>query len=115
MTTIIKLLLYCLLIYGITWFVPGVTIDVVWPTVVIAGVVFFFVNTVIKPVIKILTLPINLVTLGLFSFVINTALFWFVGYLVNGFDVVGVQAAIIGGIIAMFGVWIISLLLDKDD
>ncbi len=109
-----KLLLYCGMMYGITFFVPGVTIDMLWPTAVIAGVVFYLINTVVKPIIKLLTLPINLITLGLFSFVINALAFWFVGYLVKGFDVIGIQAAFIGSIVASIGAWIISLLMDSE-
>lgn len=114
MEIIAKLLLYSGLLYGITFFVPGVTMDMIWPTAAIAGVVFFLINTVIKPVIKLLTLPITIVTLGLFSLVINAVSFWFVGYVVKGFDVVGLQAVLVGGILASLGAWVISLLLDKD-
>jgi len=114
MNIIGKLLLYCGMMYAITFFVPGVNIDAFWPTAIIAGVVFYLINVVVKPVIKILTLPINLLTLGLFSIVINAVAFWFVGYLVAGFSVVGISAAIIGSIVASLGAWVIALLMDKD-
>lgn len=115
MDILVKILLYCALIYGVTLVVPGVTIDTLWPTAVIAGVVFYIINIVLKPILKLVTLPINLLTLGLFSFVINAVCFWLVGYIVNGFSVGGVLPAIVGGVVASLGAWIISMLLDKDE
>lgn len=115
MGAIIKLALYCLLIYGVTVFVPGVTIDALWPTAIIAGLVFFVLNTLVKPIVKLLTLPINIITLGLFSIVINALMFWLIGFIVAGFDVVGVQAVFVGGIVASIGAWLISVLMKEDD
>ena len=115
MEILVKLSLYSALIYSIPRFVSGVSVDVFWPTAVIAGLVFYIANHVIKPVLKILTLPITLITLGLFMIVINAAVFWGTAYFVTGFEVASLSAAIIGGLIASIGAWIISLVFPNSE
>lgn len=58
-----------------------------WTTLILAALVMVFVQKIIKPVIKLLFLPINVVTFGLFSIVINAAMLWLVTYLVPGFEI----------------------------
>ena len=65
----------------------------------IATVVIVFINAFIKPVLKLLTLPINILTLGLFTLVINALLFMFVGYVVPGIEIDGFLSALLGSII----------------
>src|SRR3989338_5346562 len=65
------------------------------------------VNAVIKPVLTILTLPITIVTLGLFSFVINALLIWGVAYFVPGFTITGFAPALIAAVI----LWLINTLI----
>lgn len=105
---IIKIALYAALMYGMQYVVPGVTVDTFWPTAVIAGVVFAIINAVVKPILNILTLPITIITLGLFTIVINAVLFWWVGQIVNGFDVSGWLASLLGGLVASIGAGIIN-------
>ena len=57
------------------------------------------VNAVIRPILVILTLPATILTLGLFIFVINALLFWFVAEIVHGFRVTGFGAALLGSIL----------------
>lgn len=64
----------------------------------IAAVVLGLVNAIIRPVLILLTLPVTLLTMGLFIFVINALLFWFVAELVPGFKVSGFMAALIGSL-----------------
>ena len=65
----------------------------------IAALVLGLVNAVIRPILVILTLPVTLLTLGLFIFVINALLFWFVAEVVQGFTVTGFLAALVGSIL----------------
>lgn len=76
---------------------------------VVAAIILGLVNTFIRPILLILTLPINILSLGLFTFVINALLFSFVGSIVSGFSVYGFGSALVGSLI----VSIISYLLDK--
>lgn len=65
---------------------PGVTVDGVFIALVVA-VLLGVINVFLKPIVVILTLPINILTLGLFTFVINAAVVLFVARVVEGFDV----------------------------
>ena len=68
-------------------------------TALIAALVLGLINTLIRPLLVILTLPVTLLTLGLFLFVINALLFWLVAELVKGFTVSGFGGALIGSIL----------------
>lgn len=70
----------------LAWLVPSVSYSG-WMALVIAAIVMALLDTLIRPVLKLLFLPINVVTLGLFGWVINAALLWLVTYLVPGFQI----------------------------
>lgn len=67
-------------------------------TALIAALVLGLLNTLVRPLLVVLTFPVTLVTLGLFLFVINAALFWAAARLLDGFNVAGFGAALIGSI-----------------
>ena len=68
-------------------------------TAVVAAAVIGIINTFLRPILIILTLPINILTLGLFTLVINGLIFYFVGSIVEGFQVTGYLAAFLGALI----------------
>jgi putative membrane protein len=70
----------------LAWLVPSVSYSG-WVALVVAAIVMAILDTLIRPILKILFLPINVVTLGLFGWVINAALLWLVTYLVPGFQI----------------------------
>jgi putative membrane protein len=76
----------------------GVQVESFWAALV-AALLLGLVNAVIRPILVILTLPVTLLTLGLFIFVINAGLFWLVAEIVKGFQVTGFGAALIGSIL----------------
>lgn len=76
-------------------------------TVLVLGLV----NAFIRPLLVVLTLPINILTLGLFTLVINGLLFWLVSTLVKGFTVENFTAAFLGALVFSIISWIISQLL----
>jgi putative membrane protein len=80
-------------------------------TALIAAVVLALINTLIRPVLILLTLPINVLTLGLFTFVINGLLFWFVASFVRDFEVAGFWPAFWGAIVYSLISWAASSLL----
>lgn len=80
------------------WVVPGITTSN-FVTALIAAVVIALINVFIKPVLIFLTLPINILTLGLFILVINALLFMFVAYLVPGVQVEGFWSAFLGALL----------------
>jgi putative membrane protein len=74
-----------------------------FPTAIIAAIVLGLINGSIRPVLSLLSLPINLLTLGLFSFVVNGICFWLAGVLVPGFSVNGIAAIILGPVVLSLG------------
>jgi putative membrane protein len=74
-----------------------------------AAFVIGLLNMVLRPVLVLLTLPVTVVTLGLFLFVINALMFWVAANLLDGFQVRGFTAALLGSLIySMFGLVIDS-------
>jgi putative membrane protein len=80
-------------------------------TALIAALVLGLINTFIRPLLVLLTLPATVLTLGLFIFVINGLLFWFVGSSVEGFHVPGFWSAVGGAILYSIISWALSALL----
>ena len=96
----------------VTLVVPGVQVqDPVHAF--IAAIVLGLVNALVKPVLVILTLPITVVTLGLFLLVLNALLFWGVGALLPGFHVDGFWWAMLGALLYSLLTWALSTLLPK--
>jgi putative membrane protein len=81
--------------------VPGVDIRS-FPAALLAGVAIGLVNGAIKPILSILSLPITILTLGLFSLVINGFCFWLAAVLVPGFSVSGLVAFLLGPVVLSF-------------
>ena len=77
---------------------PGVTVHSFGSAMVAALVIGLF-NTLLRPVLVLLTLPVTILTLGLFLFVINALMFYFAASVLNGFEVSGFGAALIGSLI----------------
>ncbi len=85
-------------------------------TALIVAVVLGLVNALIRPVLVLLTLPVTLLTLGLFIFVINGLLFWAVGSFMPGFHVDGFWSGVFGAIVFSIISWALSsLLVPKKD
>lgn len=82
-------------------------------TALIAALVLGLVNVLIKPILVLLTLPVTVLTLGLFIFVINGLLFWAVANFVGGFQVAGFWSAVIGALLYSLISWALSALLLK--
>jgi putative membrane protein len=85
--------------------VPGIQVDGLLPALG-AGVALGLVNALIRPILVILTLPITLVTLGLFIFVLNGLCFWLVSAFVPGFHVAGFWPAMGGALLVTVVSWV---------
>jgi len=93
-------------------YLPGIAVSG-WYSALIAALVLGLINALIRPLIILLTLPANILTLGLFTLVINALMFWFVATLVKGFTVAGFWPAFWGALIMSVVSWVISGLLKK--
>lgn len=88
-------------------FVPGIHLDS-FVDALIAAFFLGLVNTLIRPLLLLLTLPVTLLTLGLFIFVINGLLFWFVGSVLKGFVVDGFWFGVLGAALYSIISWGLS-------
>ncbi len=91
-------LINALALLALPYVVPSVQVDS-FVTALVAALVLGLVNTLIRPVLVLLTLPVTLLTLGLFIFVINGLLFWMVASFLDGFHVAGFWSAVLGAIV----------------
>lgn len=98
MKFIARFLLSVLGLLIIAEYVPGISLEGIY-VATISVLILAVLNAVVRPVLFILTLPITIITLGLFSFVINAFLFWFVASFVDGFTVEGFLAALLGSVL----------------
>jgi putative membrane protein len=87
--------------------IPGIRVSGT-VAALIAGIVFGLVNAIVRPILIVLTLPITLVTLGLFIFVLNAICFWLTSMLVPGFDVRGFWPAFLGALLVSVVSWIVN-------
>ncbi len=94
----------------VAYFVPGIHMSGL-DVALIAAVIIGLMNMLVRPVLVLLTLPITLLTLGLFILVINGCLFWAVGHYLQGFQVNTVMAGIIGAVAYSLISWLLSTLL----
>ncbi|MFT5036447.1 MAG: putative membrane protein [Candidatus Azotimanducaceae bacterium] len=98
MVLISRILVSALALLLTAYIIPGITIDGVYAAI-IAAVILGLLNLVVRPILVVLTLPITIVTLGLFMFVINAALFLFVASFVDGFVVDDFLVALLGSLL----------------
>lgn len=90
------------------YFIEGIMIDGLYPAIIVA-LILGVLNVIVRPILVVLTLPITILTLGLFIFIINGLLFLFVGTIVKGFEVNGFIPALLGSIV----VSLVSALIHK--
>ncbi len=110
MKLLIGWLLNALVLLAVAYLVPGIHVSS-FTYALIAAAIIGLANILIKPILLILTLPVTILTLGLFIFVINGLLFWLAGYVLKGFDVNTIMAGIIGAIVYSIISWALSAIV----
>lgn len=88
-----------LALYAAAWLVPGFIVSGAWQEYVLAGVVLGLLNLIVKPIVKMVAFPLIILTLGLFSLVINAAILWSVDYAFAFVDIQGWQALLLGTLV----------------
>jgi putative membrane protein len=96
-----------------TRIINGISVDPLWVVLIVGACLTLF-NMFIKPIINILTLPLNIVTLGLFSLVVNGLLFWYLGTFIKGFSVSTFSAAFLGALLVSIINWILKKVFHFD-
>lgn len=95
---ILKWLLSAAALLGVAYVYGGVSVAT-FGTALIAALVIGLLNMLVRPILVVLTIPITVITLGLFLFVINALMFWAASGLIDGFHVSGFGAALLGSLI----------------
>ncbi len=107
MSLLLRWLFGALSLVLVAYLVPGIAVASFY-SALIAALVLGLVNALVRPILLILTLPVNILTLGLFTLVINALMFWLASSIVKGFSVVGFWPAFWGALV----MWLISWLLN---
>ncbi|WP_266362005.1 phage holin family protein [Tellurirhabdus rosea] len=107
MGLLIRILISAVAVFVASRLIPGIIVNN-FGTAIIVAIVLGLLNAFLKPILVFLTIPITIMTLGLFYFVINILMVYLAAYLVDGFDVTGVIAAILFSIVVTVVTWIID-------
>ncbi len=109
---ILTWLINALALLALPYVVPSVQVSG-FGTALVAALLLGLVNTLIRPLLLLLTVPATVLTLGLFIFVINGLLFWMVASFVEGFHVAGFWSAVLGAIVYALISWAASVLVNS--
>ncbi len=104
---LIRLIVNAIALIAVAYIVPGIHVSGITGAI-IAALILGIVNAVLRPILVIISLPLELITLGLFTLVINGLLFWLVGALHVGLTVDGFWPAFLGAIVMAIVSWILS-------
>jgi putative membrane protein len=114
---ILRLLLVWLInavaLIAVAYLMPSISVSS-FGAALVAALVLGLVNAIVRPVLVLLTLPVTILTLGLFIFVLNGLLFWMVGSWLEGFNVGGFWAGVFGAIVFSLVSWALSALVLRD-
>ena len=112
MKIIVRWLLLAAALLLVAYLYPGVTIKS-FGSAMLAALVLGLFNTLLRPILVLLTLPVTLLTLGLFLFVINAVLFYFAASVLEGFHVAGFGAALIGSLLYSLCGMVIDVAMER--
>lgn len=104
---ILRWLLNALALILVSKLLSGFHVDTIWAAI-IAAAILGIVNVIIRPILLLLSLPVNILSLGLFTFVINGLMLWLVASIVKGFTIDTFGTAIFAAVI----LWVVSMVLD---
>ena len=103
-------LINALALMAVAYLMPSIEVSS-FGAALVAALVLGLVNAIVRPVLVLLTLPVTILTLGLFIFVLNGLLFWMVGSWLEGFWVGGFWAGVLGAIVFSIISWALSALV----
>jgi len=109
MKLLIRLAINVFALFVVEYIVPGFVLKGIW-TAVVAAVAIGIVNTLIKPVLQLIALPISILTLGVGAFLINVLLLWGTSKLVPGFYIAGFWTAVVASIVLSLTTWFLHKL-----
>ena len=107
MRIILHWIILSVAVWGTTKIISGITVDPIWVSAIVGACLTLF-NMFLKPIINVLTLPLNVITLGFFSLVVNGLLFWYLGTIIKGFSVTTFSAGFVGALVVSIINWLIT-------
>ncbi len=110
---LLRWLINTISLFAVVHIVPGISVDRSQTTVV-AALVLGLLNAFLRPLIILLTLPVNILTLGFFTLLINGSLFYLASFLVKGFVIAGFWNAFLGALVFSIISFLLSLLITTD-
>jgi len=119
MRLLLRILINAAALWVATQIVPGVTHTGPWFTLLLVALVFGLLNALVRPILKLLTCPLILLTLGLFTFVINAIVLWLTSAISEslglGFHVAGFVPAFVGALVVTLVSVLVSVLMPDSD
>ena len=97
-------------LFATAYVVPGITFAGTWVQLLVAGAIFGLLNLIVRPIALFLSLPLLVLTLGLFYFVLNGLLLWGFSKFMPGYNVDGLWAGILGSLVIMIVNWAVHAL-----
>ena len=113
MRILVVWLINALALIAVAYLLPSISVSS-FTSALVAALVLGLVNAIIRPVLVLLTLPVTVLTLGLFILVINALLFWFVGSILDGFHVQGFWGALLGSILFSIVSWLLATIVLRE-
>ena len=110
MTPIYKWLALSVAVYISSLVIPGIAVEPIWIALIV-GICLAFVAIVVKPIINIIALPINILTLGLFSLFLNGVIYWVLAQIIAGFTISSFKAAFLGALLVSVVAWLLTKLM----
>lgn len=107
MKIVIKIVVMALALMALPKYIPGISVSGFFYAL-LAALVIGAVNLLIKPLINLITLPVNIFTLGIFGLIVNGGLLWLVALYVPGFSIRGYLPAFLGALVLTCVHWIVS-------
>lgn len=107
-----RLLINILALLVVSYLVPGfILVD--WRATFAAAIVIGIMNTLIKPILQVVALPISIMTFGIAAFLINVSLLWFASHLVPGFEIATFTTAMIASVVLSLVSWFLNRLASE--
>lgn len=110
MRLILNWVFNALALLGVAYFLPGISVDS-FMAALITALILGLINALLRPLLILLTLPVTLLSLGLFILVINGLLFWCAGSILEGFEVDGFLTGVFGALLYSVFSYVLSLFL----
>ena len=115
MRILLSIVFNAVALYATAFVVPGIAFGGSLVMLLVAGAIFGLFNLIVRPVAMLLSLPLLIVTLGLFYFVLNGILLWVASFFVPGYDVAGIVPGIVGSLVFTIVNWALHALFAPKD